>query len=483
MSVAYLEGSIQEGTTTRIVYDPSGGPLASSSPVYVLYGFNGWQTVAMVSMTLSEGLWHYDVTIPSGSAQIDLFFQDDTTYDPTNWHITLEANQNNTLPSSTRIAFVGDTDPNANGIAIANAIHDLNPDYVVTLGDNLYSPVTSYDVAMGQLFARYMYPYSGAYGPGATDGNRFFPIPGNHDYSDPPGGISDYLAYMPVEALYYHFSISPYIQLFMVDSENADGIAEGSAQYEFFSSAIQGSSARWKIVCVHRPPYTTGTSHLPTLDMRWPFNDWGVYMVLAGHNHQYERFLLDEVYYVVNGGGGKSLYGFSTPNTSSDVRYNADYSAVYIDFSAYTLRLRAINTDGTVVDELVIDKTPSSNDLGKVQSLSVFLRQTLLPAVTAAFNQPGVTFLGNRHKNQISLDASLRLAIGPPIPSSLMAQGIMGLYQLPNTPTTTRMYDLQLAMARNKTWTPEVEKRRLSDPNEPKNIRIVTNQTWHIDRL
>jgi len=483
MSDTFLQGSTKEGTTTRVVYDPTGGPLAASSPIYLTYGFNGLQTVTTVVMIQSGGLWYLDVDIPLGSAQIDLYPRDLTTLDPINWHFTIEAEQNDKVYSGTRVAFVGDSDPNANGIAIAEAVHDLAPDYLFTLGDNLYAPQTSFDDTMGQLFARYMYPYSGAYGPGSSDFNRFFPIPGNHDYSDPPGGIADYQAYMPMSALYYHFHVPPYLHFFMVDTENADGIAPGSIQYEFFSSAIRQSNARWKILCAHRPPYTTGTSHEPTLNMRWPFSEWGVDMVICGHNHHYERILLDGVCYVVSGGGGKSLYGFTTPDANSEVRYNADYSAVYVDFDTYTARLRAINAEGTVVDEYTINKTPTSDDLEKVQSLSVFLREVLLPAVTAAFNQPGVIFLGNKHKNQITLNPSLRLAIGLPSPSSLTSQGIWGLYKLPNTSITDEMYALQAFMATNAAWTPAVEQRRLLDPSEPKNIRIVTQQIWTFSDL
>jgi len=121
----------------------------------------------------------------------------------------------------------------------------------------------------------------------------------------------------------------------------------------------------------------------------------------------------------------------------------------------------------------------------KVQSLTTFLRQTLLPAVTAAFAQPGVVFLGNRDKNEITLDQSLRLAIGPPIPSSLTGQGVWGLYELPNTSITRQMYDLQSQMASNAAWTPAAEEARLLDPEEPENIEIVIvkQQSWVFDNL
>ena len=43
--------------------------------------------------------------------------------------------------------------------------------------------------------------------------------------------------------------------------------------------------------------------------MKWPFSAWGADLVLAGHDHLYERLLPpgETAYYTVNGMGGASL--------------------------------------------------------------------------------------------------------------------------------------------------------------------------------
>lgn len=122
-------------------------------------------------------------------------------------------------------------------------------------------------------------------------------------------------------------------------------------------------------------------------------------------------------------------------------------------------------------------------DRQKVQELSDFLANTLFPAVFAAFDQPGVVFLGNRHKSNITLHQSLRMAIGPPQPAWLMGDGYFGIYEMPNTSTTDQMYALQANIANDASLTPEAELRRLQDPAEPDNIRVTVEQVWEFEPL
>jgi hypothetical protein len=123
------------------------------------------------------------------------------------------------------------------------------------------------------------------------------------------------------------------------------------------------------------------------------------------------------------------------------------------------------------------------SDRQKVQSLSALLSNTLFQAVSAAFEQPGVAFLENRHKNNITLHPSLRMAIGPPQPAWMLGDGYFGIYELPNTPVTAQLYALQQNIATNTSLTPLVELRRLQDPNEPDNIRVTVEQIWEFEPL
>jgi hypothetical protein len=438
--------SSTEGTLARLLYDSFGGSLASATSVFAHFSFDDWKIAAQtLEMSRLGTIWILNMSLPTDVGQMDIAFTDGAgTWDNNsgnNYHLAIKAAAN---PEEwrmggehhRRIAVVGDFDPSPEGIAIANAIHALTPDYVLTAGDNLYSPITSYDVAVGSMYARYINPYSGAYGPGSLDINRFFPIPGNHDYTDPPGGIADYLAYMPIPSLYYHQRLTERIHIFMADSNpwQPDGIAIGSVQYNYFEAAAAASDARWKLFCIHHDPYTTSAIHGPTTALRWPFAEWGVDIVFGGHNHHYERLETGGVQYCVTGGGGKSLYRFQAVpgDPMSILRHNMAYQAMYLDIAPFSLRGHSFMADGTVFDEFLITKT-QDNAVLTADLLEI------KDQIETVFASPGTVWLENRHKNNISLDISLRLAIGYPVPGpgetvdGLMAAGIYGMYEMDAT--------------------------------------------------
>ena len=77
---------------------------------------------------------------------------------------------------------------------------------------------------------------------------------------------------------------------------------------------------------MHYPPYSSGT-HGSTDWARWSYAAWGADVVLAGHDHTYERLDVNGLTYIVNGLGGMGRYDFVDILDGSLVRYNADYGA------------------------------------------------------------------------------------------------------------------------------------------------------------
>ena len=69
-------------------------------------------------------------------------------------------------------------------LAVANMIHNWDPDFVITVGDNNYplGEAETIDPNVGQFYSQYIYPYSGDYSPPTISINRFFPTLGNHDW-------------------------------------------------------------------------------------------------------------------------------------------------------------------------------------------------------------------------------------------------------------------------------------------------------------
>src|SRR5687767_4801092 len=92
---------------------------------------------------------------------------------------------NGVYAAQTRFALIGDygSDDAAERMVANFVITNLQPEFIVTLGDNNYGAASDYDAAVGKYYARYIGNYAGAYGPGSPT-NRFFPAIGNHDYFD-----------------------------------------------------------------------------------------------------------------------------------------------------------------------------------------------------------------------------------------------------------------------------------------------------------
>jgi 3',5'-cyclic AMP phosphodiesterase CpdA len=115
--------------------------------------------------------------------------------------------------------------------------------------------------------------------------------------------------------------------------------------------------AQWTIVILHHPPFSAG-EHGSDRDVRraWSpvFARFDVPLVLAGHEHDYQRIReIRGVRYVVSGGGAKTRPTGRAPFTevSRSVLH-------FLDLAVYRHRIvvRAINQSGGLVDRFVVRK-------------------------------------------------------------------------------------------------------------------------------
>ena len=72
-------------------------------------------------------------------------------------------------------------------------------------------------------------------------------------------------------------------------------------------------------------------------------------MVLAGHDHTYERLLVDDLLYFVNGVGGGAIYNFLLLEEGSQFRYNDDYGAMLVEASPGQMTFQFINRSGELI--------------------------------------------------------------------------------------------------------------------------------------
>ena len=126
---------------------------------------------------------------------------------------------------SVRFAVIGDF-----GLAgrpdldVSNLVKSWNPDFIVTVGDNNYpaGAATTIDKNIGQYYHEFIYPYVGAYGPGAPTQNLFFPAIGNNDWNT-SDGYMPYLNYftLPNNEHYYDFVWGP-VHFFFINSHGRE---------------------------------------------------------------------------------------------------------------------------------------------------------------------------------------------------------------------------------------------------------------------
>ena len=264
----------------------------------------------------------------------------------------------NTRGDGTRVAVIGDYglagQPEAD---VAALIDRWGVDSIVTAGDNNYmnGGADTIDANIGQYYHAYIAPYHGSYGAGAIE-NRFFPALGNHDWYS--AGAQPYLDYftLPGNERYYTVRRGP-LEFFILDTDQhePDGYSVDSVQAQWLQRQLAASPAPWKIVVLHYPPYSSSARHGSDRMVQWPFAAWGAHVIIAGHDHLYERLQENGLPYFVNGAGGKDLYPFKPWSVQgSVVRYNQEYGAQLINATAQCLNLSFFSRADVLIDSVTL---------------------------------------------------------------------------------------------------------------------------------
>ncbi|NJP05510.1 MAG: alkaline phosphatase [Chloroflexaceae bacterium] len=264
------------------------------------------------------------------------------------------------VPLQARFAVIGDFGWSGDAeAAVASLVKSWQPDFIVTTGDNNYptGSAAAIDENVGQYYHEYMAHTGSAYGPG-SEVNRFFPVLGNHDTDTDLGQpYFDYFV-LPGNERYYLVDWPP-VRIYAVNSVpwiEDDGVHPDSVQAEWLKRELAAANGAWNIVVFHHPPYGSGYKGVSTW-MRWPFQEWGAHVVLNGHNHVYERIMINGFPYITNGAGGGPLYAFLDEIAEgSEVRYNMNHGAQLVQATEEQLSLQFITRNEEVIDTFVIER-------------------------------------------------------------------------------------------------------------------------------
>jgi predicted phosphodiesterase len=213
-------------------------------------------------------------------------------------------------------------------------------DFVIMLGDNIYG---SKDEA---AFKR---KFEDPYAPLLSAGVKFYASLGNHD--DPNERF--YKPFNMGGQRYYRFK-SGDVDFYALDSNYMDVEQMNWLQREL------PSGGGWKICFFHHPLYSNGRFHGPDADLRARleplFQQNGIDVVFAGHDHIYERLKPQQgIYYFVLGNAGELRPHDLKPSAETMKGFDTDRAFMLVEI-ADQLYFQAISRTGATIDSGTLPK-------------------------------------------------------------------------------------------------------------------------------
>ena len=276
-----------------------------------------------------------------------------------------------TLKTSGAVSFVVFGDSGAGSLGqfqIADVIRHAAPDLVLHVGDIIYQ---AFDIRRADMKCLSVYqphmkstPYFFAFGNhdlylGDSHFLETFYLPTNsvtgteHFYSFDHGDVHFCALFVPQRA---QNSLFPDYYL-----------GDGTAQYRWLTNDLATTTKPWKILFFHIPVnncglhrfdwYNGAYDRLELQRLLLPIaRQYGVQLILNGHDHNFQRFApMNGVHTVVTGGGGSLLYPF-IERDPANAQFWSVHHCTKITVNGNTLRLEALDTNGVVFDGMTIQR-------------------------------------------------------------------------------------------------------------------------------
>ena len=171
-------------------------------------------------------------------------------------------------------------DCSTRGSSLTAQLLDRTSGTIFTAGDNAYPSGTA---------ANYRDCYDPTWG---RHRGRTRPSPGNHEYE--VSGASAYFQYFgdragPAGLGYYSYGLGAW-HVLSLNSEV--GLEAGSAQMAWLRNELASNQARCEVAYFHKPLFSSGFhgDQRQMLEIWRTLYEFGVDIVVAGHDHNYERF-------------------------------------------------------------------------------------------------------------------------------------------------------------------------------------------------
>jgi 3',5'-cyclic AMP phosphodiesterase CpdA len=189
---------------------------------------------------------------------------------------------------------------------------------------------------------------------------RWRPVPGNHEYET--AAASGYRQYFgdaagAVGRTYYSFRTGDWLVI-MIDSN--ESVRTGSAQYEFVRGALTAMRPPCTLAVWHHPLFSSGPNGPQTYmrDIWRLLYDHDADVVVAGHDHLYERFDRQDVdgrsdgrgiRQFIAGTGGAHLYDFQRQEPNSQTRVKS-HGVLQLTLAPNGYQWAFVDTAGATLD-------------------------------------------------------------------------------------------------------------------------------------
>jgi hypothetical protein len=259
-----------------------------------------------------------------------------------------------------RVGVIGDA---GFGDSTTDTLVDMltaaNLDFVIHTGDVVYKieenpdPPTAWAEKWYDTFAA------------TLKTSPLYPVMGNHDYDPQARWQGSYYYYEAIPPLTPNASTSQYYsvplgqtQLIFLDTQVFFGQPGRAEQEAWLDERLADPAFTHTIPVFHVAAYTSGrrrdSDAVPVRQTWGPkFAAAKVPLALSGHDHNYERLIVNGQTYVVSGGGSNVLYDMTEEYPGS--QYFARVSHItLLEFHPDRIDLQAVTTVGDVIDEAAI---------------------------------------------------------------------------------------------------------------------------------
>ncbi len=258
-----------------------------------------------------------------------------------------------TADFSKKYTFIlfGDNRPGVDTLVLRQVIN-LQPAFVLHTGDLVqwgtsvefwYQFIGDYKDLLG------ISPWLPVYGNHEAQAylNKFFYLPDN--YSENPENKG-------------HWYSVDYKNLHIIGLDVYRDFTVGSEQRQWLINDLENRSKEtyFTVVMFHEPPFSSGRyggNEAVKTELVPIFEQYKVDLVFCGHEHLYERSVVNNIQYITSGGAGSVLYVTNPDSNKFSVFTESVYHFCKISVDNAVLKLEMIRNDGTLGDSFTLDKS------------------------------------------------------------------------------------------------------------------------------